>query len=560
MKLFKTIDTAYNNFDNTVKTYLQKTFGNLGMNYTHNQIFGVIYDGIKGVMQNAMFYIEDALTEQNIYTATRKKSIYNLAKISGYEPYYGSAATGTIVANTFVTNTTNLSSTKVYVKDGTVLINKATGLSYTLMIPGDEYVFDISKPLVKHEFKIVQGTWKTSKFVGVGNNFETFNLNSTTLFDKQYIKVYVNGIEYKQVANIYDMSENGEEYSVSIGFDNSFDITFGNGVYGKKINEGDIVTVSFITHNGESGNISQNETINFSFESSCYNGYGNTINGNDYINLTLTAPISGGNDADSIDTVKKLIGYNSRSLVLASIDNFRMFLNRFSFIGRSNIFSESNSLTVTATCLANVTDKIQSPEEYLELNESDLLLNESQKQMIITTLDNSKRTFAGMKFEFQDPIIRKYAGICYVKITDLYNKDVIKTAIRNSIADYFMNLPENTIFIPKSDIIKKVIDDNSSLIESFDIDFISELNEQAFYNGSYEKYTQKLINGVYKYVPTTTMYESNTSPGLDDYGNIQLNSNIEIPLFHGGFNYYPNKDTNDKDTSIRLDTLQILFI
>ena len=63
MKLFSIMETAFSNFDNTVRTYLQKTFNDLGLNYTHNQIFGVIFDGMKGIMQNLMFYIEDAFTE-----------------------------------------------------------------------------------------------------------------------------------------------------------------------------------------------------------------------------------------------------------------------------------------------------------------------------------------------------------------------------------------------------------------------------------------------------------------------------------------------------------------
>ena len=62
-----------------------------------------------------MVYIEDAFTEQNIETATRKKSIYSLAKISGYEPYYGSAASG--ILNASLISNTNLSSQikKIYI-------------------------------------------------------------------------------------------------------------------------------------------------------------------------------------------------------------------------------------------------------------------------------------------------------------------------------------------------------------------------------------------------------------------------------------------------------------
>ena len=97
MKLFNTISTAYDRYDDTIKKYLSNVLGSIGMQYSHSQIFSVIFDGIKGIMQNAMFYIEDALTEQNIFTATRQKSVYSLAKISGYEPYYGCTAVGTVI-------------------------------------------------------------------------------------------------------------------------------------------------------------------------------------------------------------------------------------------------------------------------------------------------------------------------------------------------------------------------------------------------------------------------------------------------------------------------------
>ena len=47
MKLFKTIETSFEKYDETIRRYLSKTFNNLGMEYTHTQIFGVIFDGLK---------------------------------------------------------------------------------------------------------------------------------------------------------------------------------------------------------------------------------------------------------------------------------------------------------------------------------------------------------------------------------------------------------------------------------------------------------------------------------------------------------------------------------
>lgn len=560
MKLFKVIQTSFENFDKSVRDYLSKTFNNLGLEYTHNQIFGVIFDGIKGIMQNVMFYIEDAFTEQNIYTATRKKSFYSLAKLSGYEPYYGSAATGNIIVNTFVTNgNVGKGTSKLFLQNGSIIKNKETGYNYTIMLPADSYVFDLSKPLVKHNLKIVQGVWSEGNFLGTGMNFETFNANTTDLFDKNYLEVYVNGEKFEQAACVYDMTENSKEFVCNVGFDNTFSIMFGNGIFGYKIQEGDSITIRFIVHAGEDGNIINTSSANWTILSPLYNSYGNPLSADNYLNVKLASPVSGGTDADSVELVKDMIGYNSRSLVLANENNFKQFLKRFSFIGQTSIISEPNSLTVVASCLRNKTNEVSEPEEYLELESKDLLISAREKEMVIDALSNSNNTFTGMSFEFQDPIICKFSMICYAKIASTYNKELAKTNIRNAVATYFMNLPENTQFISKSDIINRVTEADSN-IESFDFDFISELNENAYNDGYYIEYKQRIINGVYKYIPVKTIYDKTNTPGLDQIGNIQLNSKLQIPLLHGDFYYYPNKESNDKATSIKTESIQVMFL
>ena len=44
MKLFKLTETTFDNYDRTVRSYLSKTLNSLGMQYTHSNIFGVIFD------------------------------------------------------------------------------------------------------------------------------------------------------------------------------------------------------------------------------------------------------------------------------------------------------------------------------------------------------------------------------------------------------------------------------------------------------------------------------------------------------------------------------------
>lgn len=558
MRLFKILETNFENFDTTIRAYLSKTFGNLGIQYTNTNIFSVIFEGIKGVMQNMMFYIEDAMTEQNIFTAVRKKSIYSLAKISGYEPYYGSAATGTLLANNFISNGLPSESTKLYIPNGTTVQNKITGIGYVVYLPTDYYVFDLSKPLVTHEIKIVQGKWNNARYIAKGYSLETITIENTSLFDRDYVEVYVDNVKYSPAACLYDMTEDSLEYVISVGYDNTFNIIFGSGVYGKKIEESQVIDVRYITHDGVTGNVPNNENINFKFVSKCFDGYGNEVDANDYISLKVNNYISGGSNADTIGEVKSMIGYNSRSLVLASEDNFKLFLKRFSFVGQSTIWSEPNSLSLTASCIRNFQPYLRTPEEYLILSSKDLLLTEEEKSMILTSLNNSNKSFAGIELVFNDPVIRNYSINAYIKIPVNYSKETIKTAVRNTISEYFMKLPINTDFIPKSDIIKAVLD-NIPQISSFDIDIISQADEQAYKDNFYYKYELRYINNTYKYVPVKYIYDKTERIGLDQYGNIKVDSHLEIPMLHGPFEYHPFKDKNDM-SSVRVDAIQFIFI
>lgn len=557
MRLFTIMQTSFDEFDRTVKSYLAKTFNNLGLQYSHSQVFGVIFDGIKGVMQNAMFYIEDALTEQNIFKASRKTSVYSLAKISGFEAFYGSAATGNVVFRQ-KNGGVNLHS-KIYIKHGTEIYNKLNGMTYSICLPNDYYIIDLSKPLLSHQLKIVQGTYKKSSYIARGVALETIHISSLELFDKDYINVLVDGEKWEPVHSLYDMIPGEKQYLVSIGYDNAFDITFGNPDFGTSLKAGQNIAIEYLKHGGTSGNVFVNDGAKFEIKSSLYSINGDSLDGNEYFDVILKNGAAGGCNSDSISLIRNMIGKNSRSLVLASEDNFKLFFKRFSNIGYVNCWSELNSMVITVTCLKNFSSLIKSPIDYFALNNNQLLLNNEEKEMIKNTLSNSKKSFAGITLKFRDPIIRKFAFICYVKADNIYNQDIISNGIKNTLASYFINKLENTQFIAKSEIIKKCLEENTN-IEALEIDIISELAEQTFYNNYYEEYHLEYINGTYDYVTKQVLYEKDTTPGLDGYGNIKLNSKLEVPLLSGNFRYYIDKENNDKNNFMNIEAIQVLFI
>ena len=557
MKLFNLTETNFENFDNTINNYLNKVFINLGINNSKYQLFSIILNAIKGVMQNAMTYIEDAFTEQNIETATRKKSIYSLAKLSGYEPYYGSAATG--ILNASLISNTNLSKEikKIYIDNYSIIKNNNTGMNYILYLQTDRYVFDIEKPLLNYNFRIVQGFYKESNYTAIGEELETIHLTINGMFDRNYIKVFVNNIEWQQVLNLYDMTENGEEYILGIGFDNELDITFGNNIYGKILTNGDNVRIEYIVHNGVFGNISD-LTNKFTFVSYGKDYDGNNIDLNKYINLKCESFITGGTNSDHIEDVKKMIGYNSRSNVLASIDNYILFLKHFSFLGNFNIWVENNSNTLIINGITNALNDIKDITDYENINLDKLLLNDEQKSNIMTVLQKSSNTFSGINISFVDPIICKYAIIYYVKIDDLYYKDIVQNNLEKYSLEYFSKYNFNVSFISKSDVIKYILD-NINYIKSVNIEFISEINETGYKQGFFYKYKTYVYNNKVNYTKTKFAYEINSNLGLDEIGNISLDNNIYIPILKGNFKYYPNKNENDF-SEITLSTVNVIFI
>ena len=556
MKLFNLNQTTFENFDNSVNNYLSKAFGSLGIQYSDNQIFKVIFNGIKGIFQNIMVYIEDAFTEQNIETATRKKSLYSLAKLSGYEAYYGSSATGIISANLISNTNLNESLRKIYINNHSYIQDLNNGMTYIIYLQTDRYVFDINKPLMNYDFKIVQGVFNTSTYSAQGTTLETIHLTINGLYDKNYIKVYVNNKEWQQVSNLYDMTQDGEEYILSIGFENELDISFGNGVYGKLLSEGDNIKIEYITHNGEEGNVNNlNDT--FKFVSNGYDYNGDSIDLNNYIKLNIENYISGGTNSDSVSTVRSMIGYNSRSNVLASIDNYILFLKHFSFLGNFNVWSEENSSTLMINGITNRLNNITDLKEYEEVIDSELILSDQQKQNILTVLNNSNNTFAGININFVDPIIYQYAIIAYVKLEDSYYKDIVEVNIQNSILKYFSTKNFNISFIAKSDILKYILD-NVNHIKSLTLEIISQKNEEANKNGYYYKYNTTVYNNKVNYIKKRYGYEVGNPVGLDSIGNISLDSKLYMPLLRGGFVYYPDKNNTTNQSTI--DTVNIIFI
>lgn len=122
---------------------------------------------VAGIAHNIMLYIEDSLVEQNKYTAQRKKSVYGLASLSGYQPSYGKAA-GVWVRIAHKPN--NRHPLDVIIPNHTRIICAQNGLYYNLILNKDAMVIKCDTNITSTRFYAVQGHFESQQFVVSGGN------------------------------------------------------------------------------------------------------------------------------------------------------------------------------------------------------------------------------------------------------------------------------------------------------------------------------------------------------------------------------------------------------
>lgn len=552
MKIFDLISTKYDSFQSAVSNYLSKTLTSYSTK--NSNIFTQLINVLGGVTQNIFSYIEDSLTEQNKYTATRKRSIYNLASISGYNPSTGTATT-MVVKVTPKPN--NLQSTKVIIPNHTKLSCEDNGMVYNIVLPQESIIMDLNAGSSKY-FTVVEGEFETQSFICRGGQLYTQNVTFNNDCDINFLKVYVNNELYEYADSLYDMRPDAKQYTVKTSLKKGIDITFGNTQYGHALNLNDVIKVEYLLHNGEGGNLT-GENVELKFLETLNDTTGEYVDTENIFVITVENQdmVHSGTYSESLEQVREMIGLNSRSLVLADAKNYKHFLSRFSFCGYNRTWSEPGSLVVTSLIIKNL--KRQN-KDYFDLTENNFFLSESQKHSIINHLNNTGQQLAGTVLNIVDPVLKKYCMYVYVKLKDgNYNTDEISTKIKTHIGNFFLDI-ENDYFIPKSDIIH-MLKTNIEEIDGVSIYILSEANETALIKNEYtnEVFTYNISTGRYD-IKTEKIYlydGENPHIGLDTHGNILLNNPNTFPVLMGGWQYISNAE--HKQTTTVVDPVTIIF-
>jgi hypothetical protein len=557
MKIFSLLDTSYNSFSSKVKSYLSKLLSDYGTQFGSNTIFGQIMTVVGNTVQNLMLYIEDALVEQNKYTAQRKKSIYNLAALSGYVPSFGKAATASIKLN-FVP--VNVPEYNIILNNRISFTCTQNGLTYCLHLPQEAIVLNIEKDNSPKYLTVIQGRFESQSFVSEGGQYYSIPLKFNGNLDTDYMTVKVNNEVWEWSPSVYDMASDAKQYTFRASTGGGIDFIFGNEAHGRALKANDFVEVTYLIHDGEQGNLNPSLETYFVFDEELPDVNGEYHDGNKFFNVTFaeTDPVTSGSNSESIQHMREMIGLNSRSLVLASADNYKSYISKFGFCGYSRTWSDPGSMIVNSLIIKNFRSCVETGSDYFKLKESDFYLTQAQKKSIYDNIEKSGRSLAGVKYNIFEPELCKYAMYIYITLkSEKYSRDMIINNVRQLIGDFFTDV-KSDLFIPKSDIIQ-LIKNNVEGVDGVDIYILSQKNEEALRTKQYTNvvYTMNNVTGQYnKKTENVKLYDGeNPNLGLDSHGNIWLKSDTQFPVLMGGWVYQ-----NDNGDDVNIDDPLIITI
>jgi len=300
MPFTKFTNLDFDQIKTSIKDYLRanSTFTDFDFEGSN---FSVLIDTLAYNTYITAFNSNMIVNESFLDSATLRENVVSLARNIGYVPRSRTAATAQVsfdVSTTTVTPTLTLQA-------GLVCVGSVDNTSYTFSIPDNISSNVVNGTASFNNIDIYQGTFLTKQFVVDGSLDQRFILNNSFI-DTSTISVYVKGIndsglgiEYSSVDNILNIDSTSTIYLLQEVQDEKYELLFGDGIIGKKLENNSIITVNYIITDGEEGN----GASSFSFSGSIRSA-SNGIVDIGSVSVTTNQPSQNGSDIESVDSVK----------------------------------------------------------------------------------------------------------------------------------------------------------------------------------------------------------------------------------------------------------------
>ena len=299
MPFTKFTNLDFDQIKTSIKDYLRanSTFTDFDFEGSN---FSVLIDTLAYNTYITAFNSNMVVNESFLDSATLRENVVSLARNIGYVPRSRTAAKAQVSFNVSAADTPVIT-----LQAGLVCVGSVDNTSYTFSIPDNISSNVVDGIASFNDIEIYQGTFLTKQFVVDGSLDQRFVLNNSFI-DTSTISVYVKGIndsglgvEYSSVDNILNVDSSSRIYLLQEVQDEKYELLFGDGLIGKKLENNAVITVNYIVTDGEEGNGSSS----FSFAGSIRNATNGAINIGS-VSVITNQSSQNGSEIESIDSVK----------------------------------------------------------------------------------------------------------------------------------------------------------------------------------------------------------------------------------------------------------------
>ena len=266
--------------------------------------FSILIDTLAYNTYITAFNSNMIVNESFLDSATLRENVVSLARNIGYVPRSRTASKALVSFDAQIDAAVN--SATLTLQAGLVCVGNVDNTSYIFSIP-ENYTANITNSVASFtELEIYQGTFLKKQFVVDGSLDQRFIIDNPYV-DTSTIKVYVkgptdsgNGIEYTLANNIFEVTGISNIYLIQEVQDEKYELLFGDGVIGRKLENNSVITVSYIVTDGTEGN----GASRFSFSGTFRGSSDQPITSNNAISITTVQSSQNGGNIESIDSIK----------------------------------------------------------------------------------------------------------------------------------------------------------------------------------------------------------------------------------------------------------------
>ena len=397
--------------------------------------FSVLIDTLAYNTYITAFNANMVVNESFIESASLRENVVSLARNIGYIPRSRTSAKSTITFSVRF----NGESPTLTLKAGLVCVGSTRNSSFVFSIPEDiTTTAPLDNPLdglvgdrtaTFSNIEVYQGSYATKKF-NVDQSLDQRFIIDNSFVDTSTLIVRIKGPtdptagkEYVRSDNIISINENSEVYFIQEVKDEKYELLFGDGILGKKLETGSQIVASYIVTDGVEGN----GVTNFSFSGLFRGSLDETILPLTTISITTNSKAQGGAEIESLQSIKYFApGTYSSQFRAVTASDYETIVKL--------IYPDAESVSV-------VGGEELTPPRFGEVEisikpKNDYFVSDFNKQLILNRLKNY--SLAGIKQTIVDLEILSIELDCFVyynnsKVTSVED---LKSSVTNTLAEF----------------------------------------------------------------------------------------------------------------------------